>query len=307
MKFSIVIPLYNKAPYIKETLQSLVDQKKLPHELIIVDDKSTDDSLKHVMDFLENIPSHFNEVKVEIIELEKNYGIGYARNIGFSKTTGDVVGFLDADDIYAPGLIHTADVLMSSHEIDFLVFGIRLFPSNTIYPDVNKLKGLLTQITSQAYSIKRPLKTITSHHFYMGVGSNVIAKRECMAPVKFIEKIKFYEGIDYWYRVLKVVLSNENNNVGLLMGGLLNVREVQGSASRKKYERWDEIDFPPVLSRYEKSKNVYDKLLMEVVGKRWLKHAVQNLNSIKQKLIFIFKYRVIYLKQMYYFVLRKFQ
>lgn len=306
MNFSIVIPLYNKALYVKETLQSLVDQKKLPYELIIVDDKSTDESLNEVMDFLANTPPRFNQVRVEIIELEENRGVGYARNIGFLKTTGDAVGFLDADDVYAPELIYTTDMLMSCHEIDFLVFGIRLFPSNTIYPDVNKLENQLTHITSQAYRMKDPLKTITSPHFYMGVGSNVIAKREWMVSIKYVERV-FYQGIDYWYRVLKVVLDNRSNRIGLLMGEFLNVREVQGSASRKKYNSWDEIDFPPVLSRYQKSQDLYDKLLMGVVGRRWLEHAIKNLNSIKEKIIFLYKYRKVCWKQCYYYILYKFQ
>ena len=306
MKFSIVIPLYNKALFIKETLQSLVDQTKQPYELIIVDDKSTDGSLQQVRDFLEDTAPHFNDVRVEIIELEENNGIGYARNTGFSKTTGDIVSFLDADDIYATDLIYTADILMSSHKIDFLVLGILSFPSNRGYPDLNKLNRQLIPITSQAYRIKYPLQTITSLEFYMGVGSNVMVKRKWMLNERFIEEKLFYEGIDYWYRILKEVLKN-NNNIGLLMGNFLKVREVSGSESRKKYKRWDEIDFPPLLSRYQTSKDIYDQLMMGVVCKRWLLHAIKNLNSIKQKFIFIFKYRVICLKQLYYFILRKFQ
>ena len=311
MKFSIVIPLYNKAPYIKETLQSLVNQTKLPYELIIVDDKSTDDSLKIAKDFLKNVPLCFNEVIIKIIELEKNYGIGYARNRGFSITSGDVVSFLDADDLYADNLIKTANVLMSTYTIDFLILGIQFFPSNKILPNINKIKNKITQISSiisitpNAYCINNPLELITSEDFYMGVGSNVMLKKIHGESIKFIEERIIYEGIDYWYRVLQDVLNKANNNIGLLMGEYLQVRQVPGSASRKRYNKWNQIDYPPVLTRFKKSRYYYDKRLMSVVAKRWINHALSSLKSTNQKVVFIFKYRSVFLKQIHYFFLHK--
>ena len=312
MKFSIVIPLYNKALYIKETLQSLVNQTKLPYEIIVVDDKSTDDSLKITKDFFRKTPLHFNEVIIQIIELENNYGIGYARNKGFSKASGDVVSFLDADDLYANDLIKTANVLMSTYAMDFLILGIQLFPSNKIYPNINKIKNKITQIssiisiTSNAYCINNPLELITSHNFYMGVGSNVMLKREHAGSIKFIEERIIYEGIDYWYRVLRS-LSNKRNNIGLLMGEYLQVREVPESASRKRYNNWHQIDYPPVLTRFKKSTDYYDKRLKGVVAKRWINHALFSLNNTNQKIVFIFKYRSVFLQQIHYFFLHKFK
>ncbi len=312
MKYSIVIPLYNKALYIKETLQSLVDQTKAPYELIIVDDKSTDDSLKNVRDFLRMVPSHFKKVIVQIIELDDNYGIGYARNIGFSKTTGDVVSFLDADDLYADDLIKTADVLMSTYTIDFLILGVQFFPSKKIYPNIDKIKNKITSITSiisitsNAYRIDTPLKLITSHDFYL-LGSNAFIKREHAESIKFIEDRIIYEGIDYWYRVLRSLLNKRSYNIGLLMGEYLQVREVPESASRKRYNNWNQIDYPPVLTRFRNSTDYYDKLLMGVVTKRWINHALSSLNSSNQKMRFILKYRRVFLKQIHYFFLHKFK
>ena len=306
MNFSIVIPLYNKAPYLKETLQSLFDQTKLPYELIIVDDKSTDGSLQLIKGCLNDMPARFKDVRIEIIELEKNSGVGFARNIGFKKTTGDVVSFLDADDIYAPDLLQTTDLLMTLHDIDFLVIGLHFFPSNTYSPDLKKLNQKLIPITTDGFRMENPLKTITSMEFLMGVGSNVIVKREWMAPIKFYEEPNFYEGIDYWFRVLKEVLHKKPKSIGLLMGNRLKVREVPGSASRKKFNRWDDIHYPPLLITCKTSKNRYDRLMKGVVGRRWLRYSVKNLNSVKQKLVFIFKYKHLFWKQFNYFLLRKF-
>jgi glycosyltransferase involved in cell wall biosynthesis len=304
MNFSIVIPLYNKAPYVEDTLLSVINQTKLPYELIIVDDKSTDESLQIVKAFLEENSPQFKDIRVEIIELKENCGPGFARNIGFKKTSGDFISFLDADDLYHPQLIQKANQLALKHHIDFLVIGIQLFPSNIERPKISKLNGILTPITSDAYLLDQPLKTISSHEFVMGTGSNVFVKRKWMDSTSYVENASFNEANDFWYRVLKVVLNNKNTFVALLMDNHIRVREVQGSLSRLKYSNWNQIEVPPIYIRNHKSTNRYDRLLMNVICNRWIKHAMKNLSSKRQKLIFIFKHRAIFLEQLYYFFLR---
>ncbi|WP_299104956.1 glycosyltransferase family 2 protein [uncultured Tenacibaculum sp.] len=306
MKFSVVIPLYNKAPYIQETLHSLAIQTQLPYEIIIVDDKSTDGSLEKVRAYIQTAPTRFQNVRIEIVELDKNYGIGYTRNIGYSKTTGDIVSFLDSDDIYEDGIIEKASGMMLRHNIDFLIVGIQLFPSKEIYPNIQKIQEELTLVDSETFLLNNPLRTITSHNFYMGVGSNVLIKRECGSTIKFIEKKIFYEGIDYWYRVLRNHINKGNKNIGLLIGEYLRIREVPGSESRKKYSKWNQIDVPPVLTRFKKSKDYYDKRLKGVVAYRWIKHALASLNSSQQKLKFIWVYRSVFFRQCHYYFLHKF-
>lgn len=304
MNISIVLPLYNKAPYIEETLQSIFEQTKLPFELIIVDDKSTDNSLQIAKYILSRNIYFTINVRVEIIELAENAGVSVARNVGFKKTTGDAVVFLDGDDLYKNDLLEVSDNLMMNHGIDFLVIGIHLFPSNTFLPDLKKLNQKLTPIVGDAFRMQEPLKVVSSMHFYMGLGSNVIAKREWMQGTEFYEKRNFYEGIDYWYKVLKKILQVKQNSIGLLMGNRIKVREVPGSASRKKFNTWHEIAEAPLLNSWKDSTNLYDKLIMGVVGKRWLRYCIKNLKSVKQKLIFIYQYKHLFKNQVYYFFLR---
>ncbi|WP_442266313.1 glycosyltransferase family 2 protein [Tenacibaculum sp. ZS6-P6] len=306
MKFSVVIPLYNKATYVRDTLQSLINQTKLPYEIIIVDDKSTDDSLKEVMTFLKKNFNRLINIKVEVIRLEENRGVGYARNIGFKQTTGDVISFLDADDVYDKNLLKVTERTMQEHSIDFLILGIQLFPSYQIYPKISKIERELEQLNQELYTFKKPLKTITSHNFYMGLGSNVIIKRKLGEKVKYIEENIFYQGIDYWYRVMRTMLNHGNTNIGLLMGNYLKVRIVQGSASRKKYKTWIDIDIPPVLTRFKDSKDYFDRRLKGVVSSRWIKHALSNLESRSEKFKFILHYKRLFLNQCHYFFLHKF-
>lgn len=119
MKISVIIPLYNQAQYVNDCIDSLLDQTRSPHEIIVVNDGSTDDSLKMV-DRYPNIKL-INQV---------NKGLSAARNTGIMHATGDYVLPLDADDIAMPNLIEKisevahltgADIISPS----FKEFGIR--------------------------------------------------------------------------------------------------------------------------------------------------------------------------------------
>lgn len=306
MKLSIVIPLYNKEEYVQETLQSLVHQTLLPYELIIVDDKSTDNSLQVARQFIEEAPTQFRQsVRIEFVESEKNRGIGYTRNMGFSKTSGDCVCFLDADDLYLPNLIERTTALMSYSGLDFIVFGIQLFPSGTTYPKLSDLDDHLTPIDHEVYRLDHPMKTVSLRDFVMGLGSNVIARRSAMQTVKVYEDGRLGEGTDYWYRVMKIAYQQAPASIGLLMGNYIRVREVEESASRKKYNHWKDVDYPPTLIRYAQSNYLYDKLMMDVMGRRWLKYSGGSIKTWRQRNLFRFKYRKLYRKHVYYWLLRR--
>jgi teichuronic acid biosynthesis glycosyltransferase TuaG len=99
MFFSIVIPLYNSENYIEETLLSLVNQSYKNFEVIIVDDKSTDDSLLVIASFVKKYP----ELVVRVFTERPSQfpkGVSGARNYGINQAQGEWVCFLDSDDLF---------------------------------------------------------------------------------------------------------------------------------------------------------------------------------------------------------------
>lgn len=91
--FSVVIPLYNKADYIENTIKSILDQTFADYEIIVVNDGSTDES--------EAIVRRFNDEKIQIFN-QKNQGVSAARNFGIEKSKGKLIAFMDADDFWLP-------------------------------------------------------------------------------------------------------------------------------------------------------------------------------------------------------------
>ena len=92
MKFSIIIPCYNREKFISKSIRSALNQINISREdleVIVIDDCSTDGSVEKIKDF---IPS------IKFIKSNKNYGISVSRNIGIKKSKGKYVLMLDSDD-----------------------------------------------------------------------------------------------------------------------------------------------------------------------------------------------------------------
>jgi glycosyltransferase involved in cell wall biosynthesis len=104
MELSVIIPIYNVVPFLKNAVGDLVNQTFLQNrndtmEIILVNDASTDSSLKLAEDLRKQ-----NKSLIRIIDLPENHGPGGARNYGIAAAKGDYIGFMDADDRIDPAM-----------------------------------------------------------------------------------------------------------------------------------------------------------------------------------------------------------
>ncbi len=90
-KVTIIVPVYNTAPYLKKCMDSLINQTLDDVEIIVVEDCSTDSSRRILKEYekYSNVNVYYNK---------HNMGIGYSRNFGISKATGKYIAFIDSDD-----------------------------------------------------------------------------------------------------------------------------------------------------------------------------------------------------------------
>lgn len=94
MRFSTIIPTYNRGFTIKRAIDSILSQSIKDWELIVVDDGSTDNT--------EKIVKNFYDKRIKYFKFPKNKGVNYARNKGIEIASGDWIDFLDSDDEYLP-------------------------------------------------------------------------------------------------------------------------------------------------------------------------------------------------------------
>lgn len=93
---SIVVPVYNAAKYIEQTVSMVQKQTYTDWELILVEDCSKDESRK----VLQGLENSLQDSRIHVIYKEKNEGAAKARNTGIMAATGEYLAFLDADDIW---------------------------------------------------------------------------------------------------------------------------------------------------------------------------------------------------------------
>ena len=112
---SVIIPVYNVRPYLREALDSVLQQTYSHLEILIIDDGSTDGS-GSVCDEYRSDP------RVRVIHQE-NRGLSGARNTGLNNMNGQVVSFLDPDDAFLPKTIETALEAMRRYGADMVILG----------------------------------------------------------------------------------------------------------------------------------------------------------------------------------------
>ena len=103
VKFSVIIPLYNKEAEIERTLRSVLAQSVLPHEIVVVDDGSTDRSAAIV----ESIGSPL----IRLVR-QANAGECAARNTAMNKAEGTHYALVDADDVWKPNFLEEMKALI---------------------------------------------------------------------------------------------------------------------------------------------------------------------------------------------------
>ena len=113
MKFSVIIPAYNAEQYIATAIESCLSQTYPPHEIIVVDDGSTDGTAR----IADSFPA-----PVRVIRLEKSTGPSIARNRGVQVSTGDWLAFLDADDWFLPEKLDRQRRCALEHEDAILIY-----------------------------------------------------------------------------------------------------------------------------------------------------------------------------------------
>ncbi len=92
---TVIIPNYNKANYLQKCVQSILEQTRIPDEIIIIDDCSKDSSKDVIQALCQQNSS------IRAVHLEKNSGVSHARNVGLRLAKSNYVTFIDADDFYA--------------------------------------------------------------------------------------------------------------------------------------------------------------------------------------------------------------
>ncbi|MBR0315671.1 MAG: glycosyltransferase family 2 protein [Synergistaceae bacterium] len=190
MLVSVIVPVYNVCPYLKEALDSVVNQTYKDIEIIIVDDGSNDGSEKICDEYAQN------DKRITVIH-QKNKSLGNARNVGLDIMKGDIVAFLDSDDDYLPNFIEVMLSSMLESNADLVV--CRFTGDNT--DGVLEQKGRkLPLLETGLYDHNKILVNLALTYLNQQVW-NKLYRRELFDGIRFPEK-RIYEDIATTFKIL---------------------------------------------------------------------------------------------------------
>ena len=178
---SVIIPVYNSSKYLKECLDSVLNQTYKNLEIIIIDDKSTDNSV--------DIINSYKDKRIKLIKLKKNSGVSVCRNKGIEKASGDYITFIDSDDYWELDKIKKQVKFIEKNDYTF------------IYSNYAFLKNGRRHVTHVPRSItyKEALKNTTIFTSTVMFNMKHLKKNDIYMPL-----IKRGQDTATWWKVLKL-------------------------------------------------------------------------------------------------------
>lgn len=122
LSLSIIVPAYNVENYINATVASIAGQMQQSHELIIVDDGSSDATLDH----LRALSRQYSHLSITLFE-QANQGVASARNQGLALARGEYILFVDSDDILLPGSLEALDKVIRDARPDVIACDLQFW------------------------------------------------------------------------------------------------------------------------------------------------------------------------------------
>lgn len=188
MKISLIITVFNGKKFLRNAIESFLQQDYEPKELLILDDISTDGTHEIINEYQQKFPHFIKWIK------EKDSGISHGRNIALKHVTGDLVGFLGADDLLHKNFFST------------MSYYAAINPSfDVIYCNSYSIGAASSfDASSQIAMTKRNLVK----HCPIGSGESFYYRREIFSHFKFNEKNRY--SMDYELNM--ALLSSRKNN-----------------------------------------------------------------------------------------------
>lgn len=188
-KVSVIIPLYNKAPYIKRAIDSVLSQTIQDFEILVVNDGSTDEG--------EIIVQQCNDSRIRVINQE-NQGVSVARNNGVIASNSELIAFLDADDEWLPDFLETVLRLRNKWPNAGL-YGTGWYKH---YPNDVIKKCHNNSVSKGDSLVLSPFKCVVKDGDFPISASTVLIPKSVIQEVGLFKVgIPYGEDLEYWSRV----------------------------------------------------------------------------------------------------------
>lgn len=187
---SVVLPVYRVQGYLRQCLDSLLEQAFTDFEVVAVDDYSPDHSGAILAEYVARDP------RVRVVSLAENVGLGRARNIGLDHCVGDYVWFVDSDDWLAQGALTAVADRLADTDADVLIVGF-----DRVHWDGRVVVGGAGKLLAEAPA------TFTAEQWpqvlnVLHVAWNKVVRRDLLLKLGFRFEQGWYEDVSFTFPVL---------------------------------------------------------------------------------------------------------
>lgn len=186
-KISIITPSFNQGHFIKETIDSVLSQKYPNVEYIVMDGGSTDDTVSILKSYGKKI----------IWSSKKDKGQTNAINTGMKKATGEILAYLNSDDVYLPNTLHTvAEYFMSNPDAQWLTGDYFIIDEHG-----NKIQSLIASYKKLLRNFPNKT-TLTIANFI--IQPSTFWRKPVMKKLGFFnESLHYCMDFEYWMRIIE--------------------------------------------------------------------------------------------------------
>ena len=246
---SVIIPTYNRAGLIKETIESVCNQTYENLEILVIDDGSTDNT--------EQVTKSINDDRIKYFRQEHRGRPAPARNKGIQRAKGQFIAFLDSDDLWVPRKLETQLGAFQRYP------DILLVCSNGKIFSSHRDKYIFNMLTNKRLSFRSSLMQ------NLVLNSSVLMRKNVAESVGSLDediRLRAVEDYDYWLRILKY----KDKSILVLKGSLIS--------RRLRSENIGITSTPDAaIAKYEKLLLIYSK---------HEDYDIEFINKIKQRRIF---------------------
>ena len=282
-KVSIVIPVYNVALYLREALDSVINQTLKDIEIICINDCSTDNSLEILKEYA------LKDSRIRIVEQTTNQGEVVAKYVGAKLAKADYIGTLDPDDYINPNMYEVMYKRITDDKSDAVFCNIRQVDENNI--PLKKGVCVTKNNKTVLFNDKRIYK------INVGTPNKLIKKELFLRALNFTERDIWKDVYQYWrcftYSDYKVSLVNESLYVYRIRNNSITHSHTPIEIEWKNFYKTIDLllDYMTLNNRYESNKKGFWIFVRKVI-KNLFKNKVEYKKAIDEIYHLVKKYSI---------------
>lgn len=265
LKVTVLLPVFNSEKYLRQAIDSILNQTFKNFELLIINDGSTDGS--------NIIINSYSDERIRVLDNCENVGLTASRNRGLQEARGEYVALLDSDDIaYSTRLYDQVTFLEKNKD-----FGLIASWANII----DETSNTTGEIWKYDASPEKIISILLFHNYF--VQSAVMLRKSCL-PAECYRNFQLAEDYDFWVRIAR------NTRVWNLQKVLIGYRIHKESISRKKTDLMEECTRNIVTYQLEAIKikpTIYELELHRCLGLNVFKNDISFVENIESWLMHV--------------------